>query len=180
MLGQSIPGTKAVDLVPTFSTENEASNAEVDMHVFKGDAKLVAYIASTSDQTSSHSFDFSKLLADDCAISMMRLGVVAGQNPSFHQSTPNVSSMDPDQALSGRTLHIALEPYEIIEVIFDAPTFSAKLTTMAELGLSNVPMPEDVPYGSDLADEDVATADDGSYSTGPAGILVMLPNLLMF
>ena len=51
---------------------------------------------------------------------------------------------------------------------------------MAELGLPNVPMPEDVPDGSDLADEDVATADDGSYSTGLAGILVMLPNLLMF
>ena len=103
MLGQSLPGTKAVDLAPTFSTENEASNAEVDVHVFKGDAKLVAYIASTSDQTSSHSLDFSKLLADTGAITMTRLGVVAGQNPGFHQSTPNVSSMDPDQALSGRT-----------------------------------------------------------------------------
>ena len=103
MLGQSLPGTKAVDLAPTFSTENEASNAEVDVHVFKGDAKLVAYIASISDQTSSHSLDFSKLLADTGAITMTRLGVVAGQNHGFHQSTPNVSSMDPDQALSGRT-----------------------------------------------------------------------------
>ena len=93
----------AVDLTPTFSTDNEASNAEVDVHVFKGDAKLVAYIASISDQTSSHSLDFSKLLADTGAITMTRLGVVAGQNPGFHQSTPNVSSMDPDQALSGRT-----------------------------------------------------------------------------
>ena len=88
--------------------------------------------------------------------------------------------MKADQALSGRTLHIALEPYEIIEVIFDAPTFSAKLTTIAELGLPNVSMPEDVPDGSDLADEDVAAADDGSDSTGLAGILVMLPMLLMF
>ena len=51
---------------------------------------------------------------------------------------------------------------------------------MAELGLRTVPMPEDVPDGSDLADEDVAAADDGSDSTGLAGILVMLPMLLMF
>ena len=49
---------------------------------------------------------------------------------------------------------------------------------MAELGLPNVPMPEDVPDGSDLADEDVA--DDDSDSTGLAGILLMLPMLLMF
>ena len=103
MLGSSHPGTKAVDLTPTFSTDNEASNAEVDVHVFKGDAKLVAYIASISDQTSTHSLDFSKLLADNGAITMTRLGVVAGQSHGFHQSTPNVSSMDPDQALSGRT-----------------------------------------------------------------------------
>ena len=49
---------------------------------------------------------------------------------------------------------------------------------MTELGLQNVPMPEDVPNGSYLADEDVA--DDGSDSTGLAGILEMLPMLLMF
>ena len=46
---------------------------------------------------------------------------------------------------------------------------------MTELGLQNVPMPEDVPDGSDLADEDVATADDCSDSTGLASILLKLP-----
>ena len=111
---------------------------------------------------------------------MTRLGVVAGQNPSFQQSATNVLSMDADQALRGRTFHSALEPYVIIAFIFDATTFSAELTMMTELGLPNVPMPKDVPDGSDLVVEDVAAADDGSDSTGLAGILVMLPMLLMF
>ena len=51
---------------------------------------------------------------------------------------------------------------------------------MTELGLPNVPMLEDVPYGSELADEDVSAAEDGSDSAGLAGTLLMLPMLLMF
>jgi len=66
-------------------------------------ASSLTYIASTSDQTSCHCIDCSKLLVDIFTMSMTRLGVVARQNLDFRQSGPNVSSMDPDQALNGRT-----------------------------------------------------------------------------
>ena len=84
MLTKNLPGTKAVDLGHRFSSETEASSPEADVHVFQGDDKMVAYIASTANHDSSQNIDFSKLLAETGQVTITRLGAVEGQNPGFH------------------------------------------------------------------------------------------------
>ena len=179
MLAKNLPGTKAVDLGHRFSSETEASGPEADVHVFQGDDKMVAYIASTANHDSSQNIDFSKLLAETGQVTITRLGAVEGQNPGFHQSAPEVSSIDPDDVLDGRTLNVELAPYEIIEVVFDNPEFSSELTTMALTGLPLVPMTETVTDDSQhQTDDDALASDDGA--GGLAGILLMLPMLFLF
>jgi hypothetical protein len=122
--------------------------------------------------TAAKIIDFSKLLAETGQVTITRLGAVEGQNPGFHQSAPEVSSIDPDDVLDGRTLNVELVPYEIIEVVFDNPEFSPEVTTMALTGLPLVPMTETVTDDSQQQTDDDALASDDS-AGGLAGILLM-------
>ena len=179
MMGKSLPGTKVVDLGHRFTSETEASDTQMDVHAFKGDDKLVAYIASTTDHSSSQNVDFSKLLGETGKVTITRLGAAEGQNPGFHQTAPEVSSIDPSDVLDGSTLTVELAPYEIIEVVFDDPEFSSELTTMTLTGLPIVHIAETEADDSEQQVNDGALEDDGG-AGGLAGVLAMLPMLLLF
>ena len=58
MLAKNLPGTRLVDLTDGFSNETEAKDSAADVHLFHSDKKMVAYIASTSEHSSTNSFDF--------------------------------------------------------------------------------------------------------------------------
>jgi hypothetical protein len=140
---------------------------------------LVAYIASTTDHSSSQNVDFSKLLGETGKVTITRLGAAEGQNPGFHQTAPEVSSIDPGDVLDGSTLTVELAPYEIIEVVFDDPEFSSELTTMTLTGLPIVHIAETEADDSEQQVNDGALEDDGG-AGGLAGVLAMLPMLLLF
>ena len=81
--------------------------------------------------------------------------------------------------MDGSTLTVELAPYEIIEVVFDDPEFSSELTTMTLTSLPIVHIAETEADDSEQQVNDGALEDD-SGAGGLAGVLAMLPMLLLF
>ena len=175
VLIKNSPGTRLVDLTNGFSNETEAKDRAVDVHLLYSYEKVVAYIASTSEHSSTNSFDFSSVITSTGAVTKTRIGVAQEQPPGANNSEDEISNVDPDTALIGAILELELVRFKIIEVIFDAPNFRQEFATISS---KDSPIP-DLPRDDDRTDDKPANADDLDLGASETGVYAIVGALLL-
>ena len=72
---QNLPSTGLVDLTDGFGNETEVKDSAADAHPFHSDEKMVAYVTSTSEHSSTNSFDFPSVMTSTGAVTITLIGV---------------------------------------------------------------------------------------------------------
>ena len=159
-----------MDLTDGFSNETEAKDGAADVHLLHSDEKMVAYIASKSEHSSTNSFDFSLVIISTGAVTITWIGVAQEQPPDANNSEVKISNVDPDTALTGAILELELVPFEIIKVIFNAPDFRQEFATISS---KDNPIP-DLPRDDDRTDDKPADADDIDLEASDSGVYAIM------
>ena len=155
MMSGTLPGTQKIKMEGSINGQDETSTGTADAHFFFGEDGGVLYLASTSDEPSIETLDLSSLMSDYGEISITRLGVEEGDNPTSAHSPANVSTMTREEAFDGLLLDVDLGPYEILMVRFAGATATPELEDMLTgAEIPDVPDTPDTPDIPDTPDEE--------------------------
>ncbi|VVT26380.1 conserved hypothetical protein [Roseovarius sp. EC-HK134] len=130
LLNETLPGTRPLGLAGSEGRETELSGETADVHVFYAPDRLVTFLASTSDQPSEEVVDFMSILRDLGDVTITRLGVAEGENPSESTAEPVVTNENPQDLIEDGILIADLAPYEILMIEMLNPVFTAELARM--------------------------------------------------
>lgn len=193
IMSEHLPGTYSVTMDGARPGFDEVSTLHSDYWMFAGPEKSSLFVFADAEEAEVTSLDLSEVFASFGTVSVQKLGVEPGDDPVSRDAQPVLESMDPNAIFSGKTADITLEPYEILHISFENPTYSAGLGNMipdyveppfdADLGdgpiIPDRPQHDEVEYespdGSENPDFD---ADDGDSGFGSVlGFLLFLPLL---
>lgn len=132
MLNETLPGTRPLGLAGSEGRETELSGETADVHVFYAPDRLVTFLASTSDVATEEVVDFMNILRDTGDVTITRLGVAEGENPSESTAEPVVTTENPEELIQDGILIAELAPYEILMIEMSNPIFTAELARMVE------------------------------------------------
>lgn len=171
LLNEALPGTRPLGLAGSEGRETELSGETADVHVFYAPDRLVTFVASTSDESSQEVVDFMNILRDLGDITITRLGVAEGANPSESTAEPVVTDENPEDLIEDGILIADLAPYEILMIEMANPVFTAELARMVadtadssdenDVDGSDTEMPDNVPnFESFLSPDTSASGSD--------------------
>ncbi|KJS41691.1 MAG: type I secretion protein [Roseovarius sp. BRH_c41] len=132
MMQETLPGTRPLALAESVGRETEVSGETADVHVFFSPDRMVTFIASTSDESSQEVVDFMNILRDLGDVSITRLGVADGENPSLSTAEPVVTEENPNDLIEDGILIADLAPYEILMIEMHNPTFTAEFANLTQ------------------------------------------------
>lgn len=124
MMQEHLPGTRLVDLDLSADRPFAYDGEGFEFHAFASEGKFVGYLASVSDQDVDVDLAFGNIITGWESASVTRLGVAEGDDPGDPKATPVVTEEDPEQALADGEVITTLKPYEIIQIVFEAPDYT--------------------------------------------------------
>lgn len=124
MMQEHLPGTRLVDLDLSADRPFAYDGEGFEFHTFASDGKFVGYLASVSDQDVDVDLAFGNIITGWESASVTRLGVAEGDDPGDPKATPVVTKEDPEQALADGEVITSLKPFEIIQIVFEAPDYT--------------------------------------------------------
>lgn len=131
IMSETLPGTRPLSLVGSERRETEIEGDTADVHSFFADDRLVTYLASTSDETQEQVVDFSNLVSSAEGVSITRLGVAEGENPTSTNAEPRVTQEDPEALIEDGVLMTDLAPHEILVIEMTNPVYTQELYSVA-------------------------------------------------
>lgn len=181
------PGTQPLSLEGSEGRETEIEGETADVHAFYAEDRFVTFLASKSDEPSEQIVDFNNLVSDTGDVSITRLGVEEGSNPTASASAPVVTQENSADLTEDGVLIADLAPHEILVMEMSSPTYTESVLSAVEAAEEE--LPSILPDDSDDSDEDSDTAsllgalgDDGGGGGGEMGLLLalgILPLLLL-
>lgn len=182
LMKDTLPGTQPLSLEGSEGRETEIEGETADVHAFYAEDRFVTYLASKSDQYSEEIVDFNNLVLDTGDVSITRLGVEEGSNPTASASAPVVTQENSADLIEDGVLIADLAPHEILVMEMSSPTYTDSVLSAVEAaeteGEDDIPTippndSEDTDDDSDIADLLGALGDDGG-SGGEMGLLLAL------
>ena len=177
LMNDVLPGTRPLSLAGSEGRETEVQGTTADVHSFYAEDRLVTFIASTSDKAEEQIVDFNNLVTDPGQITITRLGVAEGENPTFTSAVPRVTQENSDTLLDDGILIADLASREILMIEMTNPIYTDAVLEIAENDMPNddpiLPMlpPEDPPPDQHADDED---EDGGGLMSTLLGVLPLL------
>lgn len=185
LMNDVLPGTRPLALAGSEGRETEVQGTTADVHSFYAQDRLVTFIASTSDGTEEQIVDFNNLVVDPGQVTITRLGVAEGENPTFTSAEPRITQEDADTLLDDGILIADLAPREILMIEMTNPVYTDAVLEIAENDQPDddpvLPMlpPEEPPQDQDSAPDQTADDEDRDDSGLMSTLLGVLP-LLFF
>lgn len=183
LMNEVLPGTRPLALVGSAGRETELQGTTADVHSFYAQDRLVTFIASTSDGQSEQVVDFNNLVTQSGEVSITRLGVAEGENPTFTSAEPQITHEDASALLADGILIADLAPREILMIEMSNPTFTDAVREIAAQDVPDddpvLPMlppeapPQDQNNPPDQQAEDEGK-DDGGFVSTLLGVLPLL------
>lgn len=187
LMKDTLPGTQPLSLEGSEGRETEIEGETADVHAFYAEDRFVTFLASKSDEPSEQIVDFNNLVSDTGDVSITRLGVEEGSNPTASASAPVVTQENSADLIEDGVLIADLAPHEILVMEMSSPTYTESVLSAVEAAEEE--LPSIPPDDSDDSDEDSDTAsllgalgDDGGGGGGEMGLLLalgILPLLLL-
>ena len=183
LMKETLPGTKPLALQGSQGRETEAEGETADVHAFYAEDRFVTYLASKSDAPSEEIVDYNNLVSDTGDVSITRLGVEEGSNPTASASPPVVTQENPADLIEDGMLIADLAPREILVIEMSDPTYTESVLSAAEAAEpeDEDEIPTIPPEDGENPDEDSDTAsllaalgDDGGGGGGEMGLLLAL------
>ncbi|MBW4973389.1 type I secretion protein [Roseovarius mucosus] len=183
LMNEVLPGTRPLALVGSAGRETELQGTTADVHSFYAQDRLVTFIASTSDGQSEQVVDFNNLVTQSGEVSITRLGVAEGENPTFTSAEPQITHEDASALLADGILIADLAPREILMIEMSNPTYTDAVREIAAQDVPDddpvLPMlppeapPQDQNNPPDQQAEDEGK-DDGGFVSTLLGVLPLL------
>lgn len=185
LMNEVLPGTRPLALVGSAGRETEVQGTTADVHSFYAQDRLVTFIASTSDGPSEQVVDFNNLVTQSGEVSITRLGVAEGENPTFTSAEPQITHEDASALLADGILIADLAPREILMIEMSNPTFT---DAVREIAAQDVPaddpvlpmLPPEAPPQDQNNPPDQQAEDEGKDDGGFVSTLLGVLPLLFF
>lgn len=185
LMNEVLPGTRPLALVGSAGRETELQGTTADVHSFYAQDRLVTFIASTSDGQSEQVVDFNNLVTQSGEVSITRLGVAEGENPTFTSAEPQITHEDASALLADGILIADLAPREILMIEMSNPTFT---DAVREIAAQDVPaddpvlpmLPPEAPPQDQNNPPDQQAEDEGKDDGGFVSTLLGVLPLLFF
>ena len=184
LMNDTLPGTRPIDLTGSQNTESEVQGETADVHAFYAEDKFVTFLASNTDDPSEEVVDFTNLVTDCEDISITRLGVEEGSNPTASASAPVVTDESESNLIEDGILIADMAPREILVIEMTNPTYSSEMQSVvaAANDADDGDIPAVPPDESDTPDDDDDSppedeAGDGGGGIGGLGALLALAAL---
>ncbi|WP_422000052.1 type I secretion protein [Roseovarius mucosus] len=185
LMNEVLPGTRPLALVGSAGRETELQGTTADVHSFYAQDRLVTFIASTSDGQSEQVVDFNNLVTQSGEVSITRLGVAEGENPTFTSAEPRITHEDASALLADGILIADLAPREILMIEMSNPTFT---DAVREIAAQDVPaddpvlpmLPPEAPPQDQNNPPDQQAEDEGKDDGGFVSTLLGVLPLLFF
>jgi hypothetical protein len=140
LMNDVLPGTRPLSLVGSEGRETEVQGATADVHSFYAEDRLVTFIASTSDEPGEQIVDFTNLVTESGQITITRLGVAEGENPTATSAEPQITQEEAGALFDDGILITDLAPREILMIEMVNPIY-----TDAVRDMTAPPPPDDDP-----------------------------------
>ena len=197
MMQESLEGTQALRFQGAAHGEHEVAAGGAELHGFFAEDRMVMFVTAGAEGADTV-FGTGGLFDGHGAVTVTRLGVPDGQNPTSADAPAEVTGLDPAQVFADGELTVQLAPWEVLQVVIENPDWTAGFLTATDPDL-DVPRPSAPPSAppalppalpppdptdpTDLSpdDPDELDVDDGGGGGGMGGIglLLALPLLLM-
>ncbi|ARE84253.1 hypothetical protein ROSMUCSMR3_02786 [Roseovarius mucosus] len=185
LMNEVLPGTRPLALVGSAGRETELQGTTADVHSFYAQDRLVTFIASTSDGQSEQIVDFNNLVTQSGEVSITRLGVAEGENPTFTSAEPQITHEDASALLADGILIADLAPREILMIEMSNPTYT---DAVREIAAQDVPaddpvlpmLPPEAPPQDQNNPPDQQAEDEGKDDGGFVSTLLGVLPLLFF
>ncbi|WP_375552992.1 type I secretion protein [Roseovarius mucosus] len=185
LMNEVLPGTRPLALVGSAGRETELQGTTADVHSFYAQDRLVTFIASTSDGQSEQVVDFNNLVTQSGEVSITRLGVAEGENPTFTSAEPQITHEDASALLADGILIADLAPREILMIEMSNPTYT---DAVREIAAQDVPaddpvlpmLPPEAPPQDQNNPPDQQAEDEGKDDGGFVSTLLGVLPLLFF
>jgi hypothetical protein len=185
LMNEVLPGTRPLSLVGSAGRETELEGTTADVHSFYAQDRLVTFIASTSDGQSEQVVDFNNLVTQSGEVSITRLGVAEGENPTFTSAEPQITHEDASALLADGILIADLAPREILMIEMSNPTYT---DAVLEIAAQDVPaddpvlpmLPPEAPPQDQNTPPDQQSEDEGKDDGGFVSTLLGVLPLLFF
>lgn len=202
MMRSSLEGTRPVGFQGADWGETEVRSEGALLHGFYAPDRMVFFVTAGQDGAATM-FDAGGLFDGHGAVSVTRLGVPEGMNPTAASTPAQVETLDPQGVLVDGELRVDLDPWEILQVVIENPLWT---TTFLDATSPDAPAPVTLPDGNDWQagddpglppmtnapptdqppddpddgdpDADLDTGDDGG-GMGGMGLILLLPLLLL-
>jgi len=183
LMKDTLPGTQPLALQGSEGRETEIEGETADVHAFYAEDRFVTYLASKSDAPSEEIVDFNNLVSDTGDVSITRLGVEEGSNPTASASPPVVTQENPADLIDDGVLIADLAPHEILVMEMSDPTYTESVVNAVEAsqGDNQDEIPSIPPEEGEETDEDndmanlmAALGDTGGGGGGEMGLLLAL------
>lgn len=157
MMSENLQGLSVIDLDP-LTRETELQDNGFEVHMFGGEDRFVMYFMSNDELGADVNFNFHQVTGDWETATVTRLGVVEGDAPGDPDARPALTTLDEEEALENSIFMEDLEPFEIIQVVLENPTYTPQMQSY--LGISEDPLDKiDPELLLDDDDDDDAAAD---------------------
>ena len=183
LMKETLPGTQPLALQGSEGRETEIEGETADVHAFYAEDRFVTYLASKSDAPSEEIVDFNNLVSDTGDVSITRLGVEEGSNPTASASPPVVTQENPADLIDDGVLIADLAPHEILVMEMSDPTYTESVVNAVEASqgdnqdeIPSIPPEEgeETEEDNDMANLMAALGDTGGGGGGEMGLLLAL------
>ena len=164
IMNDTLVGTRVMSLDGSAGRETEISGESADLHGFFSASRLVTFVAGKTGEASRQTVDFSLMEAPG-HVSMTRLNVQPGEDPTASTAEPMVTVSYPEAILAEGGLVLDLAPYEIVVIEAHFPTFTPEVIAQAPPGDTPAPVNMLLSVLADTAGRGV----DGAILTFEAG-----------
>lgn len=131
IMNDTLVGTRVMSLDGSAGRETEISGESADLHAFFSGSRLVTFVAGKTGEASRQTVDFSQLMEAPGHVSMTRLNVQPGEDPTASTAEPMVTVSYPEDILAEDGLVLDLAPYEIVVIEAHFPTFTPEVIAQA-------------------------------------------------
>lgn len=156
MMQEHLPGTRLVDLDLSADRPFAYDGEGFEFHAFASGGKFVGYLASVSDQDVDVDLAFGNIITGWEGATVTRLGVAEGDDPGDPKATPVVTEEDPEQALADGEVITTLKPFEIIQIVLEAPDYTKEFADALDAAANSIVVEPDEllvdPEVTDLTD----------------------------
>lgn len=193
IMSEHLPGTYSVRMDGARPGFDEVSTMHSDYWMFAGPEKSSLFVFADEEQPEAISLDLFEIFTTFGTVNVQKLGVEPGDDPVSRDAQPVLETLEPSAIFTGRTANITMEPYEILHISFENPTYTSRFgqlvpeytETYRDRDLDDSPIfsdppPHDEEYDrprDDLGEFEADAEDDGSGFGSALGLLLFLPLL---